>query len=87
MRMEAVLGDGLAQPADRVATLCIAAGERLLSDLLHNKLTSRESALDLLTADALVTYAFEAAGDTPDDVAALASDAMRRIAVLGVGVA
>ena len=82
-RMDAVLGNDLSQPAERAAALCLAAGERLSAELLRNNFTTRESALDLLTADALVTYAFEAAANAPDGVAALAADAMRRIAHLG----
>ena len=38
----------------------------------------------MLAADALVTYAFEAASDEPRALAAHASEAMRRIAGLGV---
>lgn len=42
----------------------------------------RAHALDLLAADALVTFAFEAAAEEPSRVAALADPAMRRIAEL-----
>lgn len=82
-RMCAALGDSLALPSTQVTEACLAAGERVASELLQNNLTTRDSALDLLAADALVTYAFEAAADAPDAVAARATDAMRRIAALG----
>ena len=46
--------------------LLLDAGEAVLARLLREAATTRESALDLLAADALVTYAFEAAGEEPD---------------------
>ncbi len=45
--------------------------------------STRDSALDLLAADALVTYAFEAASESPLELAQRATDAMVRMAVLG----
>jgi hypothetical protein len=57
------------------------AAERLLAALLKQWCVSRENALDLLVADALVTYAFEAASDeTPAAIIRRAHDAMVRIA-------
>jgi hypothetical protein len=44
---------------------------------------SRAQALDLLAADALLTYAFEAAADEPQSLVARADDAMLRIAEVG----
>jgi hypothetical protein len=83
-RIAAVLGpDSLAADAADASAHLLAAGERLLAALLASGSTSRESALDLLTADALVTYAFEAASEAPHDLAGRASDAMARIAALG----
>ena len=38
--------------------------------------TGRESALDLLTVDALVTYAFEAASERPDSLESHAAHAI-----------
>jgi hypothetical protein len=82
-RIDAALGPALEhEPAD-VVEECLAAGERLVEALLRDNATSRESALDLLAADALVTYAFEAASDQPADLARRASASMRRIAALG----
>jgi hypothetical protein len=60
----------------------IAASERVVAQLLLNDPASRESALDLLVADSLVTYAFEAASVQPETIAALAGSAMQRIAAL-----
>ncbi|HEU4629038.1 MAG TPA: hypothetical protein VFS08_04810 [Gemmatimonadaceae bacterium] len=59
---------------------CLAAGERLLTRVLHADDRSRETAIDLLTADALVTHAFELAADDPERIDALAAAAMARIA-------
>jgi len=59
----------------------LEAAERLLAALLKQGCVSRENALDLLVADALVTYAFEAASDdTPAAIIQRAHDAMVRIA-------
>ncbi len=83
MRLDAVLGESLNESSDRIPDVFLAAGERLVADLLQSNSTSRGSALDLLAADALVTYAFEAASDVPSGLEARASAAMTRIAALG----
>ncbi len=88
---------GAPQPlADRVAQLLgavhapgdeierhIAAAEQTVARLLREESTSRASALDLLAADALATYAFELAADDPDAIPALAERAMARFAAVG----
>jgi hypothetical protein len=48
---------------------------------------ARESALDLLAADACVTYAFEAAADEPAKLGARAEAAKVKIANVAMGVA
>ena len=60
----------------------LAAGERLLQGVLLAPAQRRATAVDLLAADACVTYAFEAAADEPERLVALADDSMRRIAQL-----
>ncbi|MEP6733433.1 MAG: hypothetical protein ABJE10_22505 [bacterium] len=82
-RLDAVLGNSLSLSSERTPDVCLAAGEHLVAELLRNNSTSRDSALDLLTADALVTYAFEAASESPSAIEARASAAMTRIAALG----
>ena len=82
-RVEDALGDSLALDAHVAADACLRSAELLVSALLRSNSTTRESALDLLTADALVTYAFEAAAESPVDLAPRAAQAMRRIAALG----
>lgn len=63
------------------------AGERLLQRLLQDGCGARAEAPDLLAADALVTYAFEAAAEDasldPQAIDARAMEAMTRIAALG----
>jgi hypothetical protein len=81
-RLEAVLGNGVDANAATATDICLRAAERLVGELLRGDSASRESALDLLAADALVTYAFEAAAEAPATLAATASAAMERIAAL-----
>ena len=76
------LGDSLAADASEVPARCIDAAERLVGTLLRAGETGREGALPLLTADALVTYAFEAAAAEPDRLHARAASAMQVLATL-----
>jgi hypothetical protein len=81
-RIDAALGSDLhADVADTAETL-LAAGEWLMRALLVDDATSRGSATDLLAADALVTYAFEAASERPADLSTRAATAMARISAL-----
>ena len=78
-RMRELLGAAaLAGPASP-GTLVGAAAD-VLGRLLMDGCDTRASALDLLAADALATYAFEAAGDAPSTLRAEAARAMSRIA-------
>ncbi len=78
-RIESVLGDRCDAPADGAADACLDAADALLGELLSRQSAGRESALDLLTVDALVTFAFEAAAQNPETLAARADAAMRRL--------
>jgi hypothetical protein len=82
-RIQEALAEVATQSAAEASDACLRAAERLLAELLRGDCTSRESAMDLLTADALVTYAFEAAADAPADLPARACAAIERIASLG----
>jgi hypothetical protein len=82
-RIDAALGADLQAETDDAAETLLTAGERLVRSLLVENATSRESAIDLLAADALVTYAFEAASEHPGDLSRRAAAAMARIAALG----
>jgi hypothetical protein len=72
---------------DSLVELSSRAGERLLTLLLAQGCGPRSAAPELLAADALVTYAFEAAAEDPSqtarDIEASAARAMARIAALG----
>ena len=81
-RLDAVLGESLTLPSEEIPEVFLEKGESLVAGLLQSNSTARHSALDLLTADALVTYAFEAASETPSAIEARASAAMTRIAAL-----
>jgi hypothetical protein len=85
-RLDEVIGepvDGSRHGGTGEAVACIDAAEALLRDLLAQPTAGRESALDLLTVDALATYAFEAASEAPDTIPDRAADAMRRFAAIG----
>jgi hypothetical protein len=84
-RIGLAMGESLSLDLAHAPEALLAAGERVIAELLRGGSTTRESALDLLTADALVTYAFEAAAESPADLVPRASDAMMRIAALGAG--
>jgi hypothetical protein len=58
----------------------LAAAERLLDRVLRTDCESRESALDLLTVDALMTRAVEIAARDPQLLQSFPELAMRRIA-------
>lgn len=76
------LGADLQADARQTPERCVEAAERVVARLLAADRTGRDSALALLAADALVTYAFEAAAEAPDTIAARAAAAMRTLAVL-----
>ncbi len=82
VRLTGLLEPFAHQPVQQVPEACLEAGERLLGDLLASGSTSRETALDLLAVDALVTYAFQAAADAPDLMDGRAARALASIAAL-----
>ena len=67
---------------DDVPEALIAAAEHTLRSLLRLNATDRSGALDLLAADALVTYAFEQATDDPETLEYKATAAMRRLSAI-----
>ena len=58
------------------------ASVTVMAEVLRDGCLTRESGLDLLAVDALVTYAFEAAADDPAQLDARTSAALSRIAAL-----
>jgi hypothetical protein len=81
-RLRDVVARAASPGAEGVPEACLAAAEGLLVEMLRKGCTARESALDLLAVDALVTYAFEAAGEDPQRLDERAADAMSRISAL-----
>ena len=82
-RVREVLGTRLQYDASQARDACVAAAEELLTRLLSAQKTGRESALDLLAADALVTYAAESAAESADTLEGWAGNAMTRISAIG----
>ena len=60
----------------------IAAAASLADRMLREDCESRQGALGLLVIDALVTYAFELAGDQPMKIGPRAARAMTELAAL-----
>ena len=58
----------------------LEAAERLLDRVLRTDCETRESALELLTVDALMTHALEIAAKDPKAMKDFPEQAMRRIA-------
>ena len=77
--VHAALGPDGEAPAGEATERCVAAAARTVDALLATGATARESALALLAADALVTFAFEAAADEPARLAERARVAMRQL--------
>jgi len=78
--MDAVTtGQGRAAP---LPVALLASAESAMTSLLGDGCLTRESALDLLAVDALITYAFEAAADEPDRLEERSEQALAAIAAL-----
>lgn len=76
------LGDAPFESVPEAARRCVDSAERVVARLLDADDTTRGSALDLLAADALATYAFELAAEAPESLPALTGEAMARFAAL-----
>ncbi len=64
------------------ASSLVAAAELALVRLASCAPDDRATALDLLAADALVTYAFELASQSPDSIPDLSARAMARLSAV-----
>ena len=78
--LERALGPALNREAVEATGEFLSAAERMLRALVASGETGRSVAADLLTIDALTTYAVEAATETLDDLPDFAEDAMARFA-------
>lgn len=72
----ALVGDGRATDAGGLAELFVAEAAALIENLGEE----RSSAIDLLVADSLITYALEAGADDHDRFESIAEQAMQVIA-------
>ncbi len=80
-----ILGGDGDQAGARTGELCLAAATRSLEELLADARYGRDGALHLLAIDALMTFAFEHAGEsdaTPEALRKLASHGARTMAQL-----
>lgn len=68
--------------SESIPDLLLAASDRLVADLLRPEGSTRDSALDLLAADALMTYAMEAAAGEMQTLEQRAAAAMSRISAI-----
>lgn len=68
--------------AEAGSAVLVQAAERLLRDLTTHASLGRDSALDLLAVDALVTYAFEYAAASPETLLAATTDAIERLGAI-----
>ena len=77
-RLADIVGEDTCESAESLPDLLISRAEELLSHIGND----RSSATDLLAADALITYAMEAAADYSLDVERIASEAAIRLATI-----
>jgi hypothetical protein len=81
-RLRTVLSTRWSDRSSNAHEAALATAESLLAELLALDCAGRDRALDLLAVDAMVTYAFEAAAESPDTLSARATAAMAAIATL-----
>jgi hypothetical protein len=76
------LGTAAGRPAAEAADALLDAAERRLADFLPRGAAARNGAVPLLTIDALITFALEAAADRPEELEERARQAMLRLSQL-----
>lgn len=79
----AALGAEADAPERETAQRCLNAAERLLSSIVAEERFSRDGAVDLLTVDALTTYALEHASSVVKERSELMDFARRGTQALG----
>jgi hypothetical protein len=78
-QMRSLLHESADRPATELPEVCMRVAEQSLSQLQSCESKKRGSALTLLSIDALMTYAFEAAASDPARIEERALGAMARI--------
>ena len=81
--LRAELNEVLDVPIAEAPGAFLKAGERVLQRVLKAEPQTPAVAPDLLLADALVTYAFEAVAESAADADRLAREAMARLGAMG----
>jgi hypothetical protein len=81
-RIVTALGSRAGEDVAGATALCLDAATELLERLLQHDEIGRDAAIDLLAADALVTYAFESAASDIELLDDRAVDAMTRLGAL-----
>lgn len=81
-RLRVLFGARIGDRSSSAYDAALSTAETLLAELMALDCAGRERALDLLAVDAMVTYAFEAASESPDTLSARAAAAMVGIAKL-----
>ncbi|HEV8214612.1 MAG TPA: hypothetical protein VGP95_02225 [Gemmatimonadaceae bacterium] len=79
-RIVEVLGPDATAEAN--ADVLVGAAARLLRELTARPTLARDSALDLLTVDALVTYSLECAAASPETLVDATTSAIGRLGAL-----
>ena len=79
-RIVEVLGPDAA--AEASSDVLVGAAARLLRELTDRPTLTRDSALDLLTVDALVTYSLECAAASPDTLVDATTRAVGRLGAI-----
>ena len=79
------LGDARGAPASNASAACAEAGVRVVESLISTECSQRQNAIDLLAADALVTYAIENAAEHSRDFAAEMDQLVARVAAVAGG--
>ena len=78
-----LIGHDADDQVDATPRVCLTAASTHLASIIRQRRYERESALDLLAVDALVTYAFEHASSTPGlDLERLSGDAIKALGAL-----
>jgi hypothetical protein len=81
-RIADALGTRPATRAGEAADACLDAATKILERILGVESSGRDSAVDLLAADALITYAFELAAEDVATIETRTTEAMIRLAAL-----
>jgi hypothetical protein len=81
-RIRSVLGSDTSLPIENGAECFLSTAERIVRRSIAEELPGREAALDLLVADALVTYAFELTAGSGGDLVTVSRSALRRLGAM-----